>query len=132
MKTLLLTTLLTATSLSTFAAPVATLIPTDSFVELNDETLDLLLSRARVSAGMDRGRVIEQLGQPAARIGTAVWVFTNFRAGNVTYAERYDTLLVIFKGDKVERVTLTNAQDIRMAARRSNAAGTATKVAAGQ
>lgn len=132
MKTLLLTALLTATSLATFAAPVATVIPTDSFVELNDETLDHLLSRTRVSVGMERSRVINQIGEPAAQIGNDVWVFTHFRAGNVTYAERYDTLLLVFKDDKVTRVTLTSAQDVRMALRRSNAAGTATRVAAGQ
>ena len=131
MKTSLFAAALLATLVSLSAAPVATHIPADRVVELNEEALQLL-SRPRISTGIDRAQVIEQLGEPDARIGNNVWAFTQFRAGNMNYSERYDTLLVTFKDDKVERITLSSAKDIRTAIGRSNAASSAGKIAAGQ
>jgi outer membrane protein assembly factor BamE (lipoprotein component of BamABCDE complex) len=132
MKTSLLTAaLLMATLAPLSAAPVASQIPPDRVNELNDDVI-ILLSHPRISTGSDRDQVIEQLGQPAAKMGTDVWAFTQFRARNVNYAEHYDTLLVVFKDDKVARITLSTAKDVRIAMGRSNAAANAIKAAAGQ
>ncbi len=132
MKTsLLAAAFVIATLAHVSAAPVATQIPADRVDELNDEGLSLL-TRTRISTGIDRAQVIEQLGEPTAKLGTDVWAFTNFRASNMTYSERYDTLLVAFKDDKVARITMSNVKDIRTAATRSNSAGSTTKAAAGQ
>jgi hypothetical protein len=132
MKTsLLAAALLMATFAPISAAPVGTQIPADRIDELNEGVLSFL-SRPRISTGSSRDVIIEQLGQPTAKMGTDVWAFTNFRASNVTYSERYDTLLITFKDDKVIRITITSAKDVRIAIARTNAAGSTTKAAAGQ
>ena len=123
MKTFLfLTSLAAAVVTPTFAAEnTISRLASDTF-SLDAETLDYLTSRVRVSVGMERGTVIDQLGEPQVVAHSDLWAFTGFRASNVFGAERYDTLLVAFKGDRVVAVTLTNAQAIRTAATRQKEA----------
>lgn len=131
MKTyLLLASLAVATVTPAFAAelPISRLA-NDTFT-LDPETLDYLTSRVRVSVGMERGTVIDQIGAPQVMAHPDLWAFTGFRASNVFGAERYDTLLVAFKSDRVVAVTLTNAQAIRTAAVRQKDAAKSRTAAA--
>ena len=123
MKTFLLLTSLAMAAVTPGFAAEGTIsrLANDTFT-LDAETLDYLTSRVRVSVGMDRGTVVDQLGEPQVMAHRDLWAFTGFRASNVFGAERYDTLLVAFKGDRVVAVTLTNAQAIRTAAVRQKAA----------
>jgi hypothetical protein len=131
MKTfLLLTSLAVAAVTPAFAAETTiSRLANDTFT-LDAETLDYLTSRVRVSVGMERGTVIDQLGEPQVMAHPDLWVFTGFRASNVFGAERYDTLLVAFRGDRVVTVTLTNAQAIRTAAIRQKDAAKSRMAAA--
>jgi hypothetical protein len=87
-------------------------------------TLDEMLSRSRVSVGASRESVLIELREPNFVIGPDVWVYTGVKAANVFGAERYDTLVVAFKNDKVEVVRLAKEEQVRVAANRS-AAGAA-------
>lgn len=131
MKTyLLIASLAVAVVTPAFAAETtSSRLANDTFT-LDAETLDYLTSRVRVSVGMDRGTVIDQLGEPHIMAHSDLWAFTGFRASNVFGAERYDTLLVAFKSDRVATVTLTNAQAIRTAAVRQKAVAKSRTAAA--
>jgi len=113
--TFLLTALLATTSaLPSFAREQTfSHLPGDPVLTLDQETLDYLASRTRVSVGMDRGTVIEQMGAPGVMIHRDIWAFTGFRASNVFGAERYDTLIVVFKDNKVAKITLTAEKTVR-------------------
>ena len=87
-------------------------------------TLEEMLSRNRVSVGASRESVLIELREPNFVIGSDVWVYTGFKAANVFGAERYDTLVLTFKNDKVEVVRLAKEEQVRVAANRS-AAGAA-------
>ncbi len=129
-KYLLLASLAVASVTPTFAAETTISRLANDIFTLNAETLDYLTSRVRVSVGMNRGTVIDQLGEPQVMAHRDLWAFTGFRASNVFGAERYDTLLVAFKSDRVATVTLTNAQAIRTAAVRQKAAAKTRTAAA--
>lgn len=117
-NTLLLSALLSlASTLPTFAKEATfSHLPGDPVLTLDQETLDYLASRTRVSVGMTRETVVDQMGEPGLRLHRDIWAFTGFRASNVYHAERYDTLLVVFKGDKVAGITLTAEKTLRTAA----------------
>ena len=87
-------------------------------------TLEELLARSRVSVGASRESVLIELREPNLVIERDVWVYTGFLASNVFGAERYDTLVVAFKNDKVEVLRLAKEEQVRVAANRS-AAGAA-------
>jgi len=87
-------------------------------------TLEEMIGRSRVSVGASRESVLIELREPNLVIGMDVWVYTGFIAGNVFGAERYDTLVVTFKNDKVEVLRLAKEEQVRVAANRS-AAGAA-------
>ena len=84
-------------------------------------TLEELLSRNRVSVGASRESVLIEMREPTLVIGPDVWVYTGFMATNVFGAERYDTLVVAFKNDKVEVIRLAKEEQVRVAANRSGA-----------
>jgi hypothetical protein len=90
-------------------------------------TLEEMLSRSRVSVGASRESVLIELREPNLVIGSDVWIYTGFVAGNVFGAERFDTLVVAFKNDKVEVIRLAKEEQVRVAANRSGAG--AAKVA---
>ena len=134
MKKLVIAILLSAGATApAFAAPAATVNPLigDPVVALDSETLDYLASRTRVTVGMPRGTVVDQMGEPNVMLHPDVWVFKNFFASNVFGAEKYDTLFVVFKDNKVAKITLTNEKMIRAAAlRQKEAAAKAQAIAA--
>jgi hypothetical protein len=98
----------------------------DLVMELSADTLDYLVSRTRVSVGMGRGTVLDQLGEPSTLLHPDVWAFKSFHASNVFSAERYDVLLVIFKDDRVAKLTLTSRDAICVAAARQQKVTRAT------
>jgi hypothetical protein len=134
MKKLIIALLLSAGATAPgLAATEATFTPLigDPVVALDAETLDYLTSRTRVTVGMQRGTVVDQMGEPNVMLHPDVWVFKNFHASNVFGAEKFDTLFVIFKDNKVAKITLTNEKTIRAAAlRQKEAAAKARAVAA--
>jgi formylmethanofuran dehydrogenase subunit D len=122
-KTLFVLLLSIGTISAGFSADATTTsVRGDPIVELNDETLEYLTSRARVSVGTARGTVVDQLGQPQMMPHRDVWIFNGFRASNVFDSERHDTLIVVFKDDKVAKITLTKESTLREAAVRAKAA----------
>lgn len=131
MKTLILALLLSSAGANAFAVePNVIPFTGDTIVSLDAETLDYLISRTRVSVGMERGTVVDQMGEPSVMPHRDIWVFKDFHASNVFGAEQYDMLLVIFKDNKVAKITLTNEQIIRTAfARQKDAARKARAVA---
>ena len=82
-------------------------------------TLEELISRSRVSIGVSRGSVLTELSAPNFIIGPDVWVYTGFKATNVYGAERYDTLVLAFKNEKVEVIRLAKEEQLRVTANRS-------------
>jgi hypothetical protein len=130
MKNALFLLLLSAGTITTGLSAEATIstLAGDPIVELNPETLDFLASRVRVSVGTARGTVVDQLGQPQV-VHPNLWIFTGFRASNVFNSERYDTLILVFKDDKVAEVTLTSEQILRAAAAARAKAAAAPRVA---
>lgn len=91
-------------------------IPPDDSLTLED-----VLSRSRVSVGVSRGSVLIELREPNLIMGPDVWIYTRFRATSVFGAERYDTLVLAFKNDKVEVIRLTTEEQVRMTANRRGA-----------
>lgn len=67
----------------------------------------VLPSNAFVVAGMPRAEVVRQLGQPDEALAPQLWVYWDFRAKSPAIAPGADTLVVVFKGDRVEHVRLT-------------------------
>jgi hypothetical protein len=124
MKKALLLILLSAGAFSPAFAAEATVshLPGDPMVELNADTLEYLASRVRASVGMERGTVVEELGAPKVVAHPNVWIYTGFRASNVYGAERYDTLVVFFKDERVAKIMLTSEKSLRAAATRAKSA----------
>ena len=85
-------------------------------------TLDELLAQSRVSVGASRSGVLNQMREPNLVLYPDVWIYTGFRATNVPGGERYDTLVVIFKNDRVDAIELTKEDWVRMAAARNGIA----------
>lgn len=115
MKSLLLSTLFSVAAvapLSSFAQPTFSHLAEDPLGTLDAESLDYLMSRVRVSVGMQRDTVVEQMGEPRVVLHRDVWVYTRFLASNVFGTEKYNALLVVFKDDKVDKITLTEAKAI--------------------
>lgn len=112
----LLTALLTAgVSSPAFAADYqVSSVPTDSF-----STLDEVLAHSRVSVGASRESVLTEMRDPNIVLHPNVWVYTGFRATNVAGAERFDSLVVTFKREKVDTIRLVKADQVRTAATRS-------------
>src|SRR5688500_16565450 len=91
-------------------------------------TPDQLLAQSRVSVGASRSGVLNQMREPNLVLYPDVWIYTGFRATNVAGGERYDTLVVIFKNDRVDAIKLTKEDWVRMAAARNGiAASTVAK-----
>lgn len=84
-------------------------------------TLEEILARSRVSVGISRGSVLNELRAPDLILGPDVWIYTGFRATNVYGSELYDTLVVAFKNDKVEVIRLAKEEQVRMTASRGGA-----------
>ena len=82
-------------------------------------SLDEMLAHSRVSVGASRDSVVNELRQPNLVLNANVWIYTGFRATNVVGAERFDALIVAFQHDKVVKITLANADQVRTAAARS-------------
>lgn len=82
-------------------------------------SIEELLARSRVSVGVSRESVITEMRHPNTALTPDVWVYTGFHANNLYNAERYDTLVVTFKNDRVVKITLTTAEEVRVAAARS-------------
>lgn len=91
-------------------------------------TLEELLAQSRMSVGASRGSVLSEMNSPDIVLHANVWVYTGFRASNVAGSERFDSIVVTFKNEKVDTIRLVKEEQVRMAAARS-ALGT-TKVAA--
>jgi hypothetical protein len=85
-------------------------------------TLEELLAQSRVSVGASRAGVLNQMHEPNLVLSPDVWLYTGFRATNVVGGERYDTLVVIFKHDRIDAIKLTKEDWVRMATARSGSA----------
>ena len=81
--------------------------------------LDELLAQSRASVGASRWGVLNQMREPNLVLYPDVWIYTGFRATNVTGGERYDALVVTFKHDRVDAIKLTKEDWVRMAATRN-------------
>ncbi len=84
-------------------------------------TLEDVLAHSRVSVGASREGVRNQLRDPDAVLNVNVWVYSNLLASNASGAERADTLVVIFKDEKVDTIRLVTKEQVRAAAARASA-----------
>jgi len=71
------------------------------------DPLLLLPSNAFVTSGMSRDAVLDQLGQPSSKLSPNVWVYADFRAKGRPAGDRADALLVVFSGDRVSLLRVT-------------------------
>lgn len=116
MKTILLlaASLLTlATGTTVFAADRAPSLASEVVT-----TLDELLARNRVAVGAARESVINEMRAPNLVLHPNVWVYTGFQATNVRDADKFDSLVITFKDDKVQTLVLAKEAQIRIAATR--------------
>ena len=82
----------------------------------NEFTLEDLVAHSRISVGVSREGVLNQLRNPNAILNADVWVYTDFLAANVSTAGRADTLVLTFKNDKVDTIRLVTKEQVRAAA----------------
>jgi hypothetical protein len=67
-----------------------------------------------IKPGDSRGAVRQAIGVPPARFSPDVWVYWNYRTNHPRVNQRgFDTLLVIFKGDRVLRLDVVAGEPIR-------------------
>jgi hypothetical protein len=78
-----------------------------------------VLAQSRVSIGSSRESVLTEMRAPNIVLHANVWVYTGFRASNVPGAERFDSLVVAFKNDKVDTIRLVKSEQVRKVAARS-------------
>ena len=109
---LLLASLLTACVLTPAFATDKTVavIPADPAV-----ALDELLDHCHVTVGQSREGVLTEMRAPNYVVGENIWVYTGFRAKNVTSGEQFDTLVVAFVNQKVATVRLAQEEQLRAA-----------------
>jgi hypothetical protein len=83
-------------------------------------TLEELLAHSRVSIGQSRVGLLTEMREPDVVLSRNVWVYTGFRAANVSGAERFDALVVIFKNEKVDAIRLTTEERVQVVRGRSS------------
>ena len=110
------------------SAPVFAAESQFSIVSLEDGmTLEEVLAHSRISVGASREAVRNQLRDPNAVLNVNVWVYTDVLATNVFGAERADTLVVIFKDEKVDTIRLVTKEQVRAAVARASATSQVAK-----
>ena len=80
-----------------------------------------LTDRPYIERGMARELVREMFGAPCAQLSSDAWVYFDFRAMNALAigtlssagAEKKDTLVVIFKEDRVSLIRACDSQPVR-------------------
>jgi hypothetical protein len=99
----------------------AWVIPVTAIDESRRSESSLMPLRPYIEPGMKRETVTFMLGEPCAKPSREVWVYfknnlIDPRASGgkkIMHPERYDTLLVFFKGDRVDLVRLTDNKSAR-------------------
>ena len=93
------------------ALPLFLLSSLPSFaIDPDSERIEPELERTReaqLRTGMSRGALVGQLGAPAERLSENVWVYTDFHALDRPAREKTDTLVVVFKENRVVHLRLT-------------------------
>lgn len=115
MKTILL---LSSLCLAVVSTPVVAAEFQPSASEDVVITLNGLPFRNRVTVGAARDSVLHELRAPQVVLHANVWVYTGFRAANIFGAEKYDSLVVTFKDEKVHTLVLAKESEVRIAATR--------------
>ena len=100
---LLLGSLLFSTAGSAFASDSVS-APTDALV--------LLSSNVSAAVGMKRDELVAQFGEPTQKLSARVWVYADFRAKGRPARERSDALVVVFTGERVSLLRLTERAQI--------------------
>jgi hypothetical protein len=95
----------------------------DDFAASLDPLISLS-SNANARLGMSREQLLDQLGQPSEKLADSLWVYSDFRAKGRPVAEQCDTLVVVFTGERVSLLRLTDAFLVKaaIAKARANAA----------
>lgn len=69
--------------------------------------------------GTPREKVIEVLGAPAARVGSNIWIYFDFRADQASVDPSLDALVIAFKDERVLGLKLADGRVVRAAIARS-------------
>ena len=95
------------------------------------EHLVPLAPSVHARVGMTRDELVGLLGQPSQKLSATVWVYSDFRAKNRPKAEQHESLVVVFNGDRVSKLRLTQHSLIvaALARVRADAASPGTTVA---
>lgn len=90
-----------------------------------DEPLRLLSadSDTAVAVGMSREAVAFLLGMPGDTLGVGLWIYWDFRAKGDPGLQRYDTLVVVFRGDHVAALRACDGGPVRELLARHQAVG---------
>lgn len=110
----------------------ASALRAEETLRLADDTLLTIHTAAAavVERGMTRDAVRFQLGAPTAELTADVWAYEDFQANGRPAGERRDVLLVVFAGENVTRLHLTEKGAVRSALARARAAARPAVVAA--
>ena len=71
--------------------------------------------QANARVGMTRTELVDQLGEPSQKISAVLWVYSDFRARYRPIDDRADALVVIFVGERVSLLRLTERSLIEAA-----------------
>jgi outer membrane protein assembly factor BamE (lipoprotein component of BamABCDE complex) len=81
-----------------------------------DENVATILSAesdVSVARGMSREAVTLMLGVPSETVGSNVWVYWNFRGKGAPQAANFDTLVLVFAGDRLTTLRLCESKPMR-------------------
>ncbi len=87
-------------------------------------------SNTSVARGMSREAVTFMVGVPSTTIGSDVWVYWNFRGAGTPDATKYDTLVLVFTGDRVGAMRLCDSKPVRELIAKQNSKSGSKTVAA--
>jgi uncharacterized protein YegJ (DUF2314 family) len=85
----------------------------DTSAASNANALVPFLGFVDVTVGTHRSDVAERLGEPPDRFSPDVWVYWDYRDPRRAADERYQTLVIIFTGERVTRIRFTDTKTTR-------------------
>jgi hypothetical protein len=107
--------LFTVRSLVLAAALSASPMFTATAAALNADAVVPFWDFVDVTVGTHRRDVPERIGEPPDRFSPDVWVYWDYRDPRRATDERYQTLIIIFTGDRVTRIRFTDTKETRAA-----------------
>ena len=102
-----------------FAAPASA---SDAYHPDADSVIIPLSSNPVATTGQSREGVVYNLGEPTEKLSANLWIYSDFKVAGKKPANRADTLIVVFKDDRVSVLRLTDGAQVRAAITKLRAA----------